>query len=137
LFRAFKIGVAKLLDELEPKGEMVPPRIHEYADGVVKRLAGTPAEKRSAKIAEDMIRTWKSPSSVASEAVRKTLSDLYDPIPPPEVEYRGELSRSMFKPFHDQRERTWYGMSDVRRDLQLTKPEKANAKPKRISKSKP
>jgi len=147
LFRAFKIGVAKLLDELEPKGEMmVPPRVREWADEIKKGPpAGHPLaklEKVWAEKSDHLIRTWKSPSSVASAAVRKTLSNLYEPIAPEdlrsirEAEYKDEKSRGLFMRLIEQSERTWYGMSDVRRDLQLTKPEKANAKPKRISKPK-
>jgi hypothetical protein len=127
VFRSFKIGVAKLLDAFEPKGKIRPPPMDWFAKRKEKfeKYYGLAFGKNFKKKAE----TWKSPTRVANEAVERTLSDLFGGGMSPE-DVMGfwaddvnadaslmDLAESDIKAT----ERTWYGMADVRRDLQLTK----------------
>jgi hypothetical protein len=122
-FRAFKIGVAKLLDAIEPKGEIQPLPLGSYIEEVKKRVKGDPLEKEYVQSAKFLVKGWKSPQQVANRAVKSTLRDLFVPrkavITLVENEHTSEYARSLYASSVREHERIWYGMADVRRDLGL------------------
>lgn len=143
LFRAFKVGVAKLLDAIEPEGAMLPSPMDRFLEEYKKENRGYRFEKENMAWAAKLAKIWKSPVRAGNEAAKETLADLYQPIPPnmirdlwaeeeanksPDFEYM----RSNAERHINSAERTWYGMTDVKRDLQLTK---AAAKSRRATKS--
>jgi len=143
LFRAFKIGVAKLLDALEPKGEIrTPPVMKIYAQELRERAAGQLYEKKHYEWADEVDRTWQSPKSVGVQAAKIVLSAFYGIGPDPRIGWRTLLSSDEHHDQHEQAkfglkvaERTWYGMDKVRHALQLKKPKTTDSKMKRKPKS--
>ena len=142
LFRAFKIGVTKLLDGLEPRGEMKSPRVDELFELADRQFRNNP---RTRRVAEDtyantkkIIKRWKIARTVGADAAANTLSHLYrsSPLRPDEikaawgtvppgmderlVKFRAAMIKTM--------ERTWYGMEQAKRDLELSIPRKGNRK---------
>ena len=107
LFRAFKIGVANLLDELEPPGEIQSP---------IDRNTLTESTYW-------LIELYRTPETVANDAARETLTSLYysremseqnkqfiRSVNIPGAPGYGEQVVEMF-------ESEFYSMSAVRRDL--------------------
>src|SRR5262245_37741976 len=70
LFRAFKIAVGKLLDELEPSGEMLPP------PPTLREHSGESPHPVLQKIADAMDKQRQSPQGVAKNAVWVVVADL-------------------------------------------------------------
>jgi hypothetical protein len=66
MFRAFKLGVAQLLDALEPPGEIKPPRRTQHA------ASDNPVLKQIAE-------AFKTPESAATHAAALTLESLFRP----------------------------------------------------------
>jgi len=144
LFRAFKIGVEKLLDGLEPQGEIKNPgvdddfrRIKEaFKDDTTLRRT---AEERHSDI-NKLVKMWQSPKAVGSDAAAKVLAELYSgPQHPDEIkkifgvfltdhpsveEFHRDVARGAIA----DAERTWYGTEQARRDLELSKPRKGSQK---------
>ena len=133
LFRTFKIAVTKLLDTFEPAGEMRPPKFYEPFSKVTKH-------EPSLKTAKILDKTWRSPQSGAADAVRHVLSDLHRSADEPDKYRQGLTTLANADEVDDwlhesakfglrMRDRTDYGMADVRRDLELkakTTGDKAN-----------
>jgi hypothetical protein len=116
LFRSFKLAVMKLLDALEPKGEIrVPPLMRE----VLKEPSNFPGEA-------DLIKSIaQSPEAYADEAFKRVWSNFQMPRPrskkwadavrrfdtvDPDMPGIGSSVLRM-------QERTYYGMNDAKRDL--------------------
>jgi hypothetical protein len=114
IFRAFKLAIVKLMDALEPKGEMSPP----------------PEPYRGAGI-------YKTPKSAAKNAADLVLFEIYNAEPlegfedmlregpwfvagGKEVPAPGEML-AVARRVEDSYERTYYAMSNVRRDLGIDK----------------
>jgi len=113
-FRAFKLGVAKLLDALEPRGEISIP-IHESGT----RFAGLP-------IYSTLIKT---PEDAADFAAEGELLRLFHIGPEgftrdAEDRLRGTSSLAEWNEFLDDYERGLYALSDARRDLGIDEPKK-------------
>jgi hypothetical protein len=113
-FRAFKLAIVKLMDALEPKGEMSPP----------------PERYRGAGI-------YKTPNSAAKNAADLVLFQIYNAEPlegfedmlregpwfgdgGKEVPAPGEVL-AVARRLEDNYERSYYAMSNVRRDLGIDK----------------
>lgn len=139
LFRAFKIAVARLLDALEPRGEMQAPPIDERIEQYAKKAKGGPFEWVAIEKAAEIRDTWKSPQSAGAKAAEYTLYELYKTVPdldkdlwvsflnhPKAAKGSKEIAQTELMEF----ERRWHGMPRVRRNLYLTKPEGAEAKAK-------
>jgi hypothetical protein len=107
LFRAFKIGVANLLDELEPTGEIQSP---------IDRNALT----ESTYWLMDLYRT---PETIANDAARETLTSLYYTQEMPEWQKQAVRSWALpGEPNYGEQlvellESGFYSMSAARRDL--------------------
>jgi Arc-like DNA binding domain len=115
IFKAFKMAFAQVLDALEPSGEVNPP---------FPRLA----------LADKWREQWKSPETIANDVAQQTLSDLYRiSIAPPQSPFahwltdENEDARAAARYDIAVRERTHYGMADVRRDLRLAKLKKGGS----------
>jgi hypothetical protein len=67
MFRAFKLGVAQLLDALEPPGEMKPPARVRYGAA------------SDSPILKQMAEWFKTPESAATHAAAQTLETLFRP----------------------------------------------------------
>jgi hypothetical protein len=114
MFKAFKLAVAKLLDALEPAGEMRSPWTNAEA---------------SSELVKWEIDSWKTPETAANRAASLTLQSLFQPAK------LSEKAKSVFRQVSklspdnagimdllvEQLERTFYGSSDARRDLGLDK----------------
>ena len=121
VFKAFKIAVEKLLSNFEPKGDMKRPPIEAFLKEAFSDYHSilTPSMKRL------MAEVWESPERAADDAVQNTLLDLAG-LRSPEAFIRywteqedkglGEIASRHIKKFN----RTWYGMADVRHDLQIS-----------------
>jgi hypothetical protein len=130
LFRAFKIAVAKLLDELEPKGKIKSlAAVNRFADDL-KQSEKLLGKETVLAATESLFKSWSAPDGAAEHAFRKVLFDLHVGQSPDEVkdrysavgvplsdDLRNTLTETTIKPA----ERTWYGMHQAARDLGLTK----------------
>jgi hypothetical protein len=140
LFRAFKLGVAKILNEFEPGGEIGTPKRVDALVAEIKEMArGAASEKRHVKYAESILKRWKSPASAGTAAADETLSDffrgpahspdeirqMWTPIGSSEPD-RGPIAKENFM----QTDRTWYGMEQARKTLGIAKPKPETTKPK-------
>src|SRR5262249_889446 len=128
-------GIAKLLDELEPKGDMPP------SPGLV--LVEKYKESQHIGLANHFARVWKSPQSIGNDAASRTISDLYRGPHPRVAQAFKTLAASEDKDVQEEAslgtmmaDRTRYGMEQVGRDLGITKQEIADAKAKRPRKTK-
>jgi hypothetical protein len=135
LFKAFKIGVAKLLDEIEPKGKIQPPPMKKVADEIRKRSISKRLAEIDSQWAEELVKTWQTPETIADKAVKETVSDLYRVADlraksylAPLLNSEDKFARAIGEFSLAQAERTQYGMADVRRDLEFktTKRTKSN-----------
>jgi hypothetical protein len=114
-FRAFKLAVAKLLEGLEPRGEISIPF---YESGT--RFAGYP-------IYSTLIKT---PEDAAEDAAGYQLARLFhsraEPVTPDHREWMrilpGISSPAELDEFVDYYEREVYALSDARRDLGIKEP---------------
>jgi hypothetical protein len=105
-FRAFKIAVGKLLDALEPKGEVEPP-----IDMQFKRADGGGLEN-------EFLKSFSDPELRGTYAARSIWADLRNkPL------YTREEDEAMKKRLRDRSEsafkRLVYGMPNAARDLQI------------------
>jgi hypothetical protein len=111
-FRAFKLGVAKLLDALEPRGEISIP-IHENGT----RFAGFPVYSTLIKTPEDA-----AEFAAEGEILRlfhigpEIFTRLTETEPLP---FMGRLVK-----WNEDYERELYALSDARRDLGIDEPKK-------------
>ena len=117
-FRAFKLAIVKLMDALEPKGEMSPPPERYPGAGI-----------------------YKTPKSAANDAADIVLLEVYKAEPlegfedllreGPWFGHGGkefpapEEALAVARRLEDIYERTYYAMSNVRRDLGIKKGDKA------------
>jgi Arc-like DNA binding domain len=100
-FRAFKLAVAKVLDALEPAGEIRPPQL--MLDAQLQ------AEDRQGVALLKMFKaTYETPEARANNAVETFMSSLMRPS------FDEEWSNHTAK-----QEREYYGFLNARRDLQL------------------
>jgi len=137
-FKAFKIGVAKLLDEIEPKGKIQPPPMKKIVDVLREQPISKTFAGIDSQWADELVKAWQTPKTIAGKAVKETVFDLYNVADLRAKSYLASLLNSEDKIARGigefslaQAERTQYGMADVRRDLELMQPET-----KRSSKSK-
>src|SRR5262249_31367426 len=120
LFRAVKISIAKLLDALEPKGEMrLPPKIAARMEEHNKIEVSIEEHKtRHRRDIRDfgahLAKKYKSPQSAGSQAAQNALRWLSQP--PSEYEIGTGAPHWIIDLVNDRR-RMEYGMADVRRDL--------------------
>ena len=125
LFRAFKLAVAKLLDALEPPGEMQgPPRLSLSIFQTTE--SGEPAYTELGAI--DI---YESPETLASFTTATTLNDLARPAQLYQMQLSRQKAKLRLNPddFSEhmiaELEHAFYGMSDVRSDLGIKEPEYA------------
>jgi hypothetical protein len=125
VFRAFKLAVGTLLDRFEPKGSLRPPPFRSLLRQD-KEYFDLHVDERST--IEEMAKIWETPERAADSAVYNTLLDLsgwqkaqaikrYWADRASRNESLSEIAKHQIK----EAERTWYGMTDVRRDLGLGK----------------
>ena len=105
-FRAFKIAVGKLLDALEPKGEIEPPIDMQFkgADG--------------GELENEFLKSFRNPELRGTYAARSIWADLRNkPL------YSREEDEAMKKRLRDRSESAYdrlvYGMPNAARDLQI------------------
>jgi Arc-like DNA binding dprotein len=116
-FRAFRLGVAKLLEELEPAGE---------SKSLYTEL------KPESLYEQWLFDTFRTPEAAADMAAQYVLRDLLDPSPSKEawktavretVEQQFPARPDVAEELMEHFEASFYGMSDVRRDLGIDKPQ--------------
>jgi hypothetical protein len=139
VFRAFKIGVARLLDQIEPVGKLEPPPMAKIVQPYRQHAVGQILERQSNRWADEVIEDWKSPESAAEQATMRTLTGLYgigqslDKMKAENVAALNLLNddswRDNVRSALREQQRTWYGMDQVRRDLGLVNRTKIEASP--------
>jgi hypothetical protein len=140
LFTAFKLAVGKLLEHFTPPGAVDSKSLNvdTRVDALAKKFEGTPLEEQERAFANKLKEVWKSPERVADQAFQQTLRALYVGIPTPaEMNTNWQIKQtqdylstlvgeeakdSYFTNIKRRHENIFYGMADVRRDLQLTPP---------------
>jgi len=122
LFRAVKLAIAKVLDALEPAGEIKLPDFWKvYRDNVAEEDSGG----RSAKEWRDFkVKVTKSPDAMAEHAASSILLHFDSPRPLPEWVAQEEVpddldpdSQQIFRALQKHHENSHYGMEAARRDL--------------------
>ena len=107
-FRMFRIALCKLLEALEPKGEIRPPLDwKKLAEDVEPELQREP--KRDADLSRASLASWKSPEARAEYIANSIWSSLQRTVPT-----KDEIEADQILGV-----KASYGMSDVRRDLKL------------------
>jgi hypothetical protein len=134
LFKAIKIGITKLLDALEPSGQIKLPDFWKvHAAWVTDESAFEGNEslmKALAAMRESVIPAIQSPESMADYAVREILKDYHSPQPQKKWEdirdtwsAMGGLAAELGPENHGrvlkQREDLYYGMNNARKDLRI------------------
>jgi hypothetical protein len=121
LFKAFKIGIAKLLTGIEPKGETRAPPMEELVNELKKHTA---ADALDIKYANHLLKIWKSPERLGRDAAADTLANFNKEMMLGRLTdlWRAVAAKdSNAKPFADRIIRSYeitnYGMSSARRDL--------------------
>jgi hypothetical protein len=118
LFRAIKVGINKLLDALEPSGEMRPPDFWRvFADMPIGEgmLEGNEVLIKMRDAVRDSITlAIQSPEAMADYAVRVILENYTSPRPQ-NWEALKEIRDSLLK----HQEHFYYGMQDAKRDLRI------------------
>jgi hypothetical protein len=127
LFGAIKIGIGKLLDALEPSGEMkLPDFWRAYADMLIDE-GRLPVNEKLMKVQdalrESIIPAIQSPEAMADHAVWVTLQNYASPRPQNWEALRGlasmpagaEIGGKILKHQED----LYYGMKDARNDLRI------------------
>jgi hypothetical protein len=119
-FRAFRLGVAELLESLEPAGEMRSP--YEPGDEAMleKALAEASVEFKSvvASTMKRLIDSHKTPEATGHHAAEMTLHSLFHPDPAVESFYRRAKYQDPYVQdivenyLHD-----LYGFANARRDI--------------------
>jgi hypothetical protein len=79
LFQAIKLGIAKILDALEPRGEPQVPRFWTVA---VESDAGSEMTKFDDERREELLAAISSPEAMADFAAQRVLADLRAPRHP-------------------------------------------------------
>jgi hypothetical protein len=125
LFKAFRIALEKLLAGLQPAGKIKPPDLTAalnrfYRD---RNVTGRNFAEARAEYERGTIKDWKTPESAANAVGYWTIIELFGGVETPD-EARIWARDVYTDPVILQREitkyeRSWYGMADVRRDLQL------------------
>ena len=110
-FRTFRVALCKLLEALEPKGEIRPPfdwkKLAEEMEPEIKKDPPKDADLSRASLA-----SWKSPEARADYIANSIWSSLQRTVP---TIHEIEVD-PMWRSFGV---KAPYGMSDVRRDLKL------------------
>jgi hypothetical protein len=114
LFRAFKIGVAKLLDTLEPRGNHDKSPLSGFIESM---------EKVNPEMAKHFAEITKSPEVFAENAVSHTLANFYRTEPAykrwekvmQEVNEEDAVAGRLYKDM----EQTFYGMARARDALAI------------------
>jgi hypothetical protein len=135
LFRAIKIGINKLLDALEPSGEMkLPDFWRAYADMLNDENTFEGNEtllKARDAMRKQIIEAIRSPEAMADHAVSATLQNYASPRPQKNFEalrenwedMRGLASLPGWKEISGKilkhQEDLYYGMNDARKDLRI------------------
>jgi hypothetical protein len=123
LFRAIRIGIDKLLDALEPAGEMKLPEFWKtYANSLNDALFKE--HEILAKVQDAMRKTiipaTTSPEGMADYAVWSTLQHYNAPRPPSDSEtLRRFVSKEIVDNVRKHQENLNYGMADARKDLRM------------------
>jgi hypothetical protein len=119
IFRTFRIALCRLLEALEPKGEIQPPfdwkKLAEFAESELKKDPPEDADLSRASLA-----SWKSPETRAEYIANSIWSSLHRTIPTKHENEADEMWRSLGV------KKASYGISDVRRDLKLMSRGKRN-----------
>ena len=110
-FRMFRVALCKLLEALEPKGEIRPPfdwkKFAEDMEPEIKK-----DHPKNADLSRASVASWKSPEARAEYIANSIWSSLQRTVPTiQEIEVD-----QMWRRFGG---KAPYGMSDVRRDLKL------------------
>ena len=122
LFRAFKLAVGKLLDALEPAGEMKSPVTKETAERI-KADFGSNSFLLSPEAVNFMLKTYKSPEALSNQifsTIWSTLLGVSSPDPRNKETMREIMSGDdpqLLKMFDVMWAQEFYGMQDARRDL--------------------
>ena len=111
-FRAFKLGVARLLDALEPPGEISIP-IHEQGT----RFAGSP-------VYSTLIKTPEDAAVFAAEGELLRLFHIGPEIFTQHSDTEPLPIRGRLVEWNEDYERGLYALSDARRDLGIDEPKK-------------
>jgi hypothetical protein len=140
LFRALRIGIAKLLDEIEPKGAMPPSPTSRGAEFLKKRP--DQLDEKTREILRGIVEVYRSPQTLANFAAFITISDLYRGPHPNVIKTWKLLTDPSAKVDEETRaaaatgamglmmaDRTQYGMEQARRDLEITKLDRPDTKP--------
>jgi hypothetical protein len=124
-FKSFEIGVAKLLEALEPQGDIHPPQFDSILKQVFDQFENsgivveTKLKEQMANDAKTVAASFESPTALGESAARQTLADLlgFGSAPDELKEWTSSLPKPADYAALKQAERTWYGMDDVRRGL--------------------
>jgi hypothetical protein len=132
LFRAFKVGVAKLLDNIpQPAGKIETP---EFLKFLFDHLGTDPvnktemARKLNRRNRERIARIMKSPEALGEDAAETTLSYFFRTEPPLKgwEPLREELEADRLgRAFIRHQQNIFYGMENARRDLAIPQGEKS------------
>jgi hypothetical protein len=126
LFRAIKIGICKLLDALEPTGEMkLPDFWRAYAEmPIAEGVSGN--EKMMKAVRDSILPAIQSPETMAEYALQQTLRAYASPRPENWEALRGLASMPGWEgdiggKILKHQEDYYYGMKDAKRDLAVEK----------------
>jgi hypothetical protein len=111
LFRAFRLGIGKLLEALEPPGDVQGP----YEEGL--EFAA-----HSRLLDEEMRASFMTPEARADLAAKQLLNRLLRPDPRHETGLREVLSHPRYGPMAAFLLDGFYGLADVRRDMGINQP---------------
>jgi integrase len=119
--------VAKLLEALEPQGDIHPPQFDSILKQVFDQFENsgivveTKLKEQMANDAKTVAASFESPTALGESAARQTLADLlgFGSAPDELKEWTSSLPKPADYAALKQAERTWYGMDDVRRGLGL------------------
>jgi hypothetical protein len=113
-FRAFRLALGRLLEALEPAGEMTLPSMYKKLETAAEQLAelGTPL------ITEDMIVAFTtSPEALAEYLAKGALETLLHPRPGLEATLRALIDRPRTGPIMEMLLDDVYGAANAARDL--------------------
>ncbi len=122
LFRAFKLAVGKLLDALEPTGELRTPVTAEVARSVEAKIGlKVPPES-----VEFMLKTYESPEALSNQVFLFLWTALHGGAASASEAMKGRVREVMLREnpqllgtFDNMWDQEFYGMSAARRDLQI------------------
>ena len=115
-FRAFRLGVAELLEALEPAGEMRSP----YGPGDKAMLEKAPVEFKTlvANAMKELIDSHKTPEATGHHAAQMTLHSLFHPDPAVESVFRGLKHQDPYvQDIVERHLHGLYGFGNARKDI--------------------